>query len=339
MPGQGIQPLGTGGIYLIKGKGTQPDGHTAHGVLNIPRPIQGDAFQPGDYIGALGIHIQQDGLDFREPLQHGGAERFTVRQAAAIDDKTQHNLPGMSAPAQKNMPHQAGMAGFVIGGNSVFVHPGADCLGNLVQNGRLKQAIFTGDNPMTAAGIKTGDRMAPLVPLNRELNLIAIAVLLRGSQHLVNGQFQPSNAAERIQNKAFFGLQLGPVGQMPETAPAAGAADGAVLVPAAGAGLLQLVHNAVSIPLAVLDNARRNPIAGCGIGYKNGLALISANPAAFTGQCTDSFVQPFSQSSNSRMGRYRQCPSASSSRPSMGGRSAKRLMVSAAAVSVTVGRS
>ena len=140
---------------------------------------------------------------------------------------------------------------------------------------------------MAAPGVKADAGFPVFVQPHRELHFVAVAVHLGGGEDGLDLDVQPADPPEGVGHGGLFGLQLGLVAQVPQTAPAAGSGHGAVGRDTVGGGCFHRLHNAEGVPLAVLDHPGADHIAGGRPRHKDGFALPVADAAAVAGQTFD----------------------------------------------------
>lgn len=286
--GGAVELLCRQGVHLVEGQRPQPHRHPAQGVLDKPGAVEGQGLAAQDHIGVLGVDVQQHRLNGGELGPQLGHQLIAVGQAGAGADQTDHDLPTVGSPAQKQMPNQALAGLLVVGRDAVPCQKIAYRLGDLVQDGGLELAVRAGDNAMGAPGIEADAGGTVRAPPHRELYLVAVAVHLRRGQGGQHRQLQPADAAEGILHILPLGPQLGAVVQVAQTAPAAAARRRAVHRDAVRRGGQQLVQDAVGIAAAVLDDADLGLVSRSGAGDEDRLPLRRVgHAAAIAGQALD----------------------------------------------------
>ena len=174
------------------------------------------------------------------------------------------------------MAHKAGVRLFVIRLRAVLLKQRAGPRGQRVHPARLQFAGRRFDNTVAAPGIKPGHD-APVRPAaDRQLHLVAVALRQRGGQRRGHRHIQPAQPGKSVAHKAGFGGQFRLIGQMPQAAPAAGAAHGAVRFLAAGAGGHDALNAPVGIGLERFDDTHLQHIAGRAARHEHGHAARGA---------------------------------------------------------------
>ena len=285
--GHAVKLFGAGSVDLVERKGAQPHRHPAEGVLDKAGAVQDPVFPAEDDVGLVGVDVEEDGADVAEAGAQGGGQLGGMRQAGTGADQAYHDLAAVGSPAQKDVAHQPGAAGLVVGLDAVLVKQPAQGAADLVQDGGLQFAVGTGDDPVAASGVKADAGPPGFVQAHRVLHLVAVAVHFGGGEDGLHRDVQPPDAAEGVGHRGLFCLQLGLVAQMPQAAPPAGPRHRAVGGDAVGGGRLHRLHDAEGIPLAVLDDTGADHVAGGRPRHKDRFALPVADAAAVAGQALD----------------------------------------------------
>ena len=211
-----------------------------------------------------------------------------MREFGTGADETDHDLPAVGTPAQKDVPHQPLAGLLIVGLNALLPEEPTQRRADIVEHRGLQFAIRAGNDPMGPSGVETDAGVAVLIPPHRELHLVAVAVHLRGR---LDGQYrniQPADAGKGVCNVFLLGTQLRPVIQMPQAAAAAGTGYGAVQRDAVGGGGQDLVQNTKGVTPAVFYDAHLCLIAGGGTGNKNSFAVGAVrHTAAIAGKALD----------------------------------------------------
>ena len=171
--------------------------------------------------------------------------------------------------------------------DAVFPEQPTQGLADPVEDDGLQLAVPAGDDAVAAPGIKPDAGFALLVQTHRELDFVPVAVHLGGGEDGLHLDVQAADPLESVCHRRLFGLQLGLVAQVAQAAPAAGACYRAVRRDAVGRGLVDLLHDAKGVPLAVFHHPGLDLVAGSGAGHKDRFAFPMADAAAVAGQPLD----------------------------------------------------
>ena len=286
--GNAVQPLGGQRVHLVERQRPQLHRNPAERIFDVARPVQGVGLGAQDHVGVFAVDIEQDGGNVRKLLPQTGAQRIGVGEVRASAHQTHHDLSAVRAPPQEDVPYQAPAGLFVVRLDAVFGKEPAQCIADVVEHAGLQFAVRAGHDAVSAPGVKANAGVTVLVQPYRELDLVAVAVHLRGGADVQHRHVQPTDAAEGIGNILLLGTQLGGVIQMPQAAAAAGSRHGTVHWNAVRRGGAQMVQNAKGVALAVLYDAHIGFVTGGGTRHKNGLAVRAVgHTAAVAGKPLD----------------------------------------------------
>jgi hypothetical protein len=139
-------------------------------------------------------------------------QRFSVYHQAADT--------AFSRKAQKQMPHQAGVGAFIIGGDGIVHHPLPDGPTHPRRRLRLEQAVGHIYHIVTPR-MEEADPWPGFAGGNGKLHLISITFRIFCAKYFGNGQIRTANAAESVFYPMALGGQLRLIGHVPVLAAAA----------------------------------------------------------------------------------------------------------------------
>ena len=244
-------------------------------------------FKAKDYIGLFAVDVDENCGDICKLAAKLFHHLVGVGQFGPGADQANHDLAAVGAAPQEDVADQAFAGFFVVGLDAVLFQQAAQGAADFIEDRRLQFAVLTGNDAVTAPGIKADAQMTIFVAAYRILYLVAVTVHFGRGENGLDGDIQPANPAERIRYRVLLGIELGLIAQVPQAAPAAGPCHRAVHRDAVRGSCFDALHNAEGVPLAVFDNSSADDIAGRSTRHENRFALPMADAAAVAGQPFD----------------------------------------------------
>lgn len=190
------------------------------------------------------------------------------------------------------MPDAAGMRFFVVGRDAVFAHPVRHGLFQPFGAFRLELAAVRRNDLVRARTVKARN-CAALLLRDRELHLIAVAVLYGRARDLQLRDAEPADALERVADAPALEAQLLVVIHVPEIAAAAAAEIRAVRLHAVRRRLRERLQYAVCRRFSDIYNADHAFFTRDHAGNENDLTVDARHALAVRGVAGDLDGIPF----------------------------------------------
>ena len=177
-----IEPLGLMVVHLIEGPGAQTEIQAAESVLDVAGAVEGDEFIAQHRVALPGVDGEHQGGEAGDLLQPAH-QLVGLGNGTAIDHQTHQNLAGYSTPADVNVPQEALVLHFIVGGDAELVYIIHDRVLDAVRFLRQDQAALVFHNLMGAGLEETGVSPA-LLCRHGVLGLVAVAIAAGGGEDL-----------------------------------------------------------------------------------------------------------------------------------------------------------